>query len=138
MIRLVLFFCFWAVSGAADVLVAARTIPAHTILTPDDLLIRDVTVAGGMTDPSEAVGKEARVALFAGRPIRASDLSAPAVVDRNEVIALIYDGSGLYIKTEGRALDRASAGEVIRVMNLQSRTTVTARIDESGTAYVAR
>lgn len=138
MIRYALLFVFSASAATAEVLVAARTIPAQTVLAPEDLAIRDVIVAGGMSDPTKAIGKEARVALFAGRPIREADLSAPAIVDRNQVIPLIYDGSGLLIKTEGRALDRAGPGEMIRVMNLHSRNTVTARIDETGSAYVAR
>ena len=108
------------------------------MLTSDDLLLREGNTPGGLTDPADVIGLEARVALFAGRPIRQADLGIPAVVERNQIISLIYDGAGLYIKTEGRALDRAGPGELIRVMNLQSRSTVTARIDESGSAYVAQ
>jgi len=42
------------------------------------------------------------------------------------------------ISTEGRALDRAGPGDFIRVMNLTSRATVTARVDGSGTAHVTQ
>ena len=38
---------------------------------------------------------------------------------------------------EGRALDRAGPGDVIRVMNLSSRTTVSARVGLDGAAYVS-
>lgn len=138
MIRLSLCLLVWANMAAAEVLVAARTIPAQTVLTADDLLLRDVNAPGGLTDPTAVVGLEARVALFAGRPIREADLGIPAVVERNQVVPLIYAGAGLYIKTEGRALDRAGPGELIRVMNLQSRSTVTARIAEDGSAHVAQ
>ena len=60
------------------------------------------------------------------------------MVDRNEVIPLIYSSGGLTISTEGRALGRAGPGEIIRVMNLSSRTTVTARIDQNGAAHVTQ
>ena len=138
MIRLVAIAILLGSPASAEVLVATRTIPAQTVILAEDVSLRDLGAPGAATDPEEVVGKEARVALFAGRPIHPRDLTVPAVVDRNQVIPLIYEGNGLYIKTEGRALDRAGPGEFIRVMNMQSRTTVTARIDRAGTAHVSR
>ena len=136
MIRLAILIVLAAGPVAADALIAARTIPARSIIGPDDILMRDIEVLGGLSDPTFAVGQEARVALYAGRPIRAADLAAPAVVERNEIILLVYQHGGITISTEGRALDRAGPGDRIRVMNLSSRTTVTAQIDASGTARV--
>ena len=40
------------------------------------------------------------------------------------------------IVTEGRALDRAGIGERLRVLNLSSRTTVTATVQGAGLATV--
>lgn len=138
MIRYI-FICLFATFPAfAEVLVPVRTIPAHSIITPEDLTLKDVAINGGVSDSSALIGMEARVALFAGRPIRLSDIGPPAVVQRNQVIPLIYETAGLTIKTEGRALDRASAGQLVRVMNLASRTTVTAEIDQFGVAHVSR
>ncbi len=122
----------------AETLVAARTIRAQELIGPEDLILRDVQMAGGLADPAVVIGMEARVAIYAGRPIRPGDIGTPSVVDRNEVIPLIYSSGGLRISTEGRALGRAGPGEIIRVMNLSSRTTVTARIDQYGAAHVAQ
>lgn len=137
MIRIFAFILVWAGPVFADTLVATRTIPARSIIGPEDLLLRDVDVVGGISDPSIAIGKEARVAIYAGRPIRAGDISAPAIVERNQIIQLIFRHGGVSISTEGRALERAGAGDWIRVMNLSSRTSVTAQIQETGAAYVA-
>lgn len=137
MIRLALLFCLWAGAGLAETVVAARTIPAHTIIGPDDLLLRSVAVPGGVQTKEEIVGMESRVALYAGRPIRPGDVGFPAVVERNQIIPLIYNGAGVTISTEGRALDRAGPGDVIRVMNMTSRATVSARIGIDGAAYVS-
>jgi len=120
----------------ADILVAARTIPARSVIGPEDILIRDQNVLGALSNPDMAIGQEARVALYAGRPIRAGDIQNPAVVERNQLLTLTYRNGGIVISTEGRALDRASPGDVIRVMNLSSRTTVSAQIDATGTAIV--
>lgn len=137
MIRTVIFFCLLMNSAHADIVVAARTIPAQSLIGPDDLLLRDTDVPGSVTELSEIIGKESRVALYAGRPIRPNDIGFPAVVNRNQIISLMYQRGTLVIRTEGRALDRASPGDLIRVMNIGSRNTITARIGADGTAYVS-
>ena len=136
MIRMIALSLLAGSASQAETVVAARTIPAQSILLDTDLALIDQTVPGAISDPADVIGQEARVALYAGRPIRAGDISAPAVVDRNQIIPLIYQGSALTISTEGRALERAGAGDIIRVMNISSRNTVTARIAEDGAAYV--
>jgi flagella basal body P-ring formation protein FlgA len=136
MIRLLSLFLLIAPAVAADIVVPARTIPAQSLISAEDLLLRDISVPGSISDPTLIIGKEARIALFAGRPIRLGDIGTPAIVARNAIITLIYDNGGLIIRTEGRALDRAGPGELIRVMNLASRSTVTARISDDGNAYV--
>ena len=127
---------FLASPAAADIMVAARTIPAQTLLGPGDALPAEGEMPGAATAMAEITGKESRVALYAGRPIRLADLGPPAIVERNEIIPLIYNASGLRIETEGRALDRAGVGESIRIMNTASRTSVTALIGADGAAYV--
>ncbi len=134
---LALILALLAGPSLAETLVAARTLPARTIIGAEDVLLRDLNVVGGLDHPDLVVGQEARVALYAGRPIRAGDIRPPAVVERNQIIMLVYQNGGILISTEGRALDRAGPGDLIRVMNLSSRATVTAQIDASGTAIVA-
>ena len=138
MIRLAVALCMFGAPALAETVFAARTIPARSLIAASDIMMQDQIVPGAATDPSEVVGREARVALYAGRPIRPGDVAAPAIVERNEVITMIFSGGGLLIATEGRALDRAGPGEMIRVMNLSSRNTVTARIAPDGTAYVSQ
>jgi flagella basal body P-ring formation protein FlgA len=131
-------FLLLALAGpaAADTLVAAATIRSKTVLGPEHLAVVPESVPGALTDPAEAIGKEARVVLYAGRPIRPPDIGPPALVDRNEVVPLIYRHAGLTIETEGRALDRAAAGEAVRVLNLSSRNTVTGTLDARGRVHV--
>lgn len=114
----------------------ARTIRAREIIAPDDLVMKSAEVPGALTDPARLVGQEARVALYAGRPIRPGDVVPPAVVDRNQPVTLVFDHGALIISTEGRALGRGAVGEVIRVMNLSSRTTVSGRVRSDGAIEV--
>ncbi|WP_170334641.1 flagellar basal body P-ring formation chaperone FlgA [Ruegeria arenilitoris] len=116
----------------ADIVVPTRTIRAKEIISATDLEIKAQQVPEAMTDPKFLIGQEARVALYPGRPIRAGDIGAPALVDRNDLVVLIFDRKPLSITAEGRALGRGAAGERIRVMNLSSRTTVTGLIRPDG------
>ena len=137
MIRLLALCVLGAGAAQADIVVAARTIRPQTIIAPEDLAIRDIAVPGAIDDPALLIGMEARVALYANRPIQPGDVGFPATVERNQLIMLIYQSGTLLISTEGRALDRAGPGDLIQVMNLTSRTTVTARIGADGAAYVS-
>lgn len=123
--------------AAAQALVPVRTIPPRTVVTASDLAIAETAVPGALTDLAAAVGMEARVALYPGRPIREGDLGPPALVERNARVPLVYRSGGLLIVVEGRALDRAGVGETVRVMNLDSRVTVTARMGADGMAHVS-
>lgn len=123
-------------AAVADTVVAARTLRAGTVLTGEDLALIADDVPGALASLDDALGQEARVNLYAGRPIRAGEVGPPAIVERNQIVTLVYDQSGLTIATDGRVLDRGGVGDRIRVMNLQSRSTVTGTVGEDGNVYV--
>ncbi len=120
----------------ADSVVAARTIRAQAVIGPDDVTLAAAAFPGALTDPAEAFGLEARVTLYAGRPVRAGDLGLPAIIARNQIVSISFRTGGLAIQAEGRALARGGVGDVIRVMNLGSRTTVSGRIAPDGQVVV--
>jgi flagella basal body P-ring formation protein FlgA len=120
----------------ADSMVATRTIRAQTVLTAEDFALVDADIPGALSDPAQAIGLETRVTLYAGRPISLGDLGSAALVERNQTVMLVFRSAGLSILTEGRALDRGGVGDVIKVMNLASRTTVIGTIDPDGSVSV--
>lgn len=117
----------------ADSLVATRVIRAQEIVAADAVTLVAAEIPGALTDAALAIGLEARVAIYPGRPVLAENIGSAAVVERNQIVALSYRAGGLVIRTEGRALARGGAGEVIEVMNLASKTKVTGRIGPDGT-----
>ncbi len=129
-------FIALAVSARAEIVQPNRIIKAQDIISAADLTL----VAGDnpmvLADPQDAIGMEARVTLYAGRPIRLQDIAEPAVVDRNQMVEMIYSRGALSISAEGRSLDRAALGETIRVMNSSSRITVSARVTAPGQVKV--
>lgn len=131
----IIFLCLPGMA-MADSVVATHTIPAQSLIQPDDLTMVAAAIPNALGNIADAVGLEARVSIYAGRPVLASDLGAPAVVDRNQIVQLVYQSGALAILTEGRALARGGVGDVIRVMNLASRNTVSGRIAANGAVLV--
>jgi len=120
----------------AETLVAARTVRAQTILTDADLAVVKRVIPGMLQSVSDAVGQEARVSLYAGRPIRPDDIGPPAIIDRNQVVTLLYKRGSLTIAADARSLGRAGVGDLIRVMNLSSRSTVSGIVQSNGSVVV--
>jgi flagella basal body P-ring formation protein FlgA len=135
MLRLALILAL-AAPASAESLVATRTIRARTLVLPDDVTLVSADLPGALSDPEAAVGLEARVAIYAGKPVQPGDLGPPTLVERNQMVTLVYLSGGLAISTAGRALARGSEGDAVRVMNLGSRNTVTGRIGPDGAVYV--
>ena len=121
----------------AETLVSTRTIRATDLIGAADVVVVPGVHPGALSDPEQAVGLEARVALYPGRPIRPGDLGPAAVVDRNAIVPLVFRRGGLTILAEGRALGRGAPGEVVRVMNLSSRSTVSGVIAADGSVHVS-
>lgn len=118
--------------AAAEIL-ALRTLPAGSIVTAD------VLDPGEGTRPPEVaalLGLQTRGIIYAGRAITPGQLAPPRLVERNQLVVLAYESGALSIRTEGRALAAGAAGEVIRVMNLGSRSTVLATIRADGVLTV--
>ena len=130
--------CLVATSAAAETVVPTRTLRPGTVITAEDLTIRDEVQAGMFEYASDVVGQEARTALYAGRPIPFEAIGAPAVVNRNQIVPLFFNAGGLSIATEGRALERGGVGDRVRVMNLSSRSTLFGFVQEDGSVKVTR
>ena len=126
-----------APSAQAQTVLAARTLRAGTPITAQDIVLStDPAPPGAVVLPDEALGLEARVTLYAGRPIPLASFGPPALVERNQLVTVLFRRGGLEIRAEGRALARGGAGDEIRVMNLASRNTVFALVAEPGVVIV--
>ncbi|GAA5074894.1 flagellar basal body P-ring formation chaperone FlgA [Roseibacterium beibuensis] len=136
--RWVLFLMLLAQPAVGDTVVASTTIRGQQLIGPEDVVLVEGDTPGALWAVDQAIGMEARVNLYPGRPVRRGDVHPPAIIERNEVITLRFDSGGLLIVTEGRALDRAAEGEAFRALNLSSRNTVTAVASAPGLAIVGQ
>ncbi|PKP69759.1 MAG: flagella basal body P-ring formation protein FlgA [Alphaproteobacteria bacterium HGW-Alphaproteobacteria-4] len=133
---LTLLFLALAGSGRAETVVATRTLRAQTVIGAEDVALAASTVAGALIALDEAIGQETRTAIYAGRAIRVDDIGPPALIERNQIVSLVYRRGPLSILAEGRALGRGGVGDSVRVINIASRATVTGLVAPDGTLTV--
>ncbi len=113
-----------------------RAIRAQSVIGEADVVMSEDSVAGAFAEIAAVVGQEARTTLYPGRPIMTSQIGAPALIERNELVRMHFNEGALSITTAGRALDRAGIGEMVRVMNLASRQVVTGSVLADGSIEV--
>lgn len=118
------------------VYVAARDIERGTVLGEADFReeFRPLGEAGESTPPKYTVprGMVLKRDVKSGEPIPATDLVAEIQVEKNASILVRYERAGLTISMRGKALQSGAMGEVISVMNPQSKKAVDAIIIGKG------
>lgn len=138
--RLRLILCFASLlvaeTAAAGAVVPVRAIRGQSVISASDVTLSDEQVPGAIAALDAVIGREARVTLYPGRPILRDQVGAPALVERNALVRMVYDEGGLSITVDGRVLDRGGVGEIVRVMNLASRQIVSGMVTATGTVEV--
>jgi len=111
--------------------VLARNVERNEVIKSSDVMVERRPKAEVGTDAAprdRTVGMQARRQLRAGQAIRTADLAKPDLVQRDQNVTLIYEASGLYLTMRGKALDNGTEGDVVSVMNLQSKRTVSGTV----------
>jgi len=123
-------------AALAQTVVTVSPVRARAIISYDDIVLTDGRFAGGFSALTQVAGLEAKVNLYPGRPVRVTDVGPPALLERNQIVVMVYHFGSLSITASGRALDRAAIGQTVRVMNLGSRRTVIGLVLENGSVEV--
>lgn len=92
--------------------------------------------AGYIDRLDDLIGQSPRRPLAAGMPIRNADIGKPEAIAKNAMVTMTAQTLGMTITTTGRAMEAGSLGDVIPVMNLQSKKTVQATVTGTGQVQV--
>ena len=120
--------------------VLARNVERNEILKSSDVMVERRPKAEVGTDAAardRAVGMQARRQLRAGQAIRAADLAKPDLVQRDQNVILIYEAPGIYLTMRGKALENGTEGDVVSVMNLQSKRTISGVVTGRGQVTIS-
>ena len=94
-------------------------------------------VGGDAATRDRAVGMQARRQLRAGQAVKVADLAKPDLVQRDQNVTLIYESPGLYLTVRGKAIEGGTEGDVVNVMNLQSKRTVSGVVTGRGQVSIS-
>lgn len=92
--------------------------------------------AGTLSDMEQAIGQVSRVALPAGRPLRADMLKEQTVIRQGQSVKVVSRGKGFEVSNEGRALANATIGQVVQV-RLGSGQVVSGVAAANGTVEIS-
>jgi flagella basal body P-ring formation protein FlgA len=115
--------------------VLTRDVERTEVLKASDVVVERRPRAEVGSDAAvrdQAVGMQMRHPMRAGRPLRVADLVRPDLVQRDQTVTVIYQTSGIYLTTRGKALDSGTEGDVVSVLNAQSKRTVTGTVTGRG------
>jgi flagellar basal body P-ring formation protein FlgA len=120
--------------------VLTRTVERNEILKSTDVTTErrpKAEIGGDAAVRTSAVGMQARKQLRAGQAVRVADLVKPDLVQRDDNVTLIYEAAGLYLTVRGKAMEGGAEGDVVNVLNLQSKRTISGVVIGRGQVAIA-
>ena len=132
------------VSGRVHRLIAVpvpkRPVSKGEILRADDIevirLKAEQVPADIVGDRDGLVGKAAARGLRASQPVFARDVERPILVTKDSLVTLVLQATHMRLTARGKALDQGSHGDVIRVVNEQSKQVVEGTVAAAGQVAV--
>jgi flagella basal body P-ring formation protein FlgA len=115
----------------------ATVVPTHEIASGQVLNISDLAIErrpkAGLTSTTlttveQAQGLSTKHALRAGQVIHQADLAKPELVGRGETVTIVFQVPGITLTIIGKANDPGALGDVISVLNVQSKHTIQATV----------
>lgn len=111
--------------ATVEVVVMAHAVDRGTIIKDADIEIerrpRAEVGREALTNRDRVIGFAARDNLQAGRALRGGDLMRPEIVQRNQMVTLTFAMPGISLTVRGKATEGGAEGDVISVLNEQSK-----------------
>ncbi len=106
-----------------SVAVSRRVIGRNEIVEEGHFAVEDRWIAPGMdyAAPSRLVGSSVRQRINAGAIVRESDLEAPEVVSKGDIVAVDCVAGSVVVTQRARALQGGKKGEVIELESLSPK-----------------
>ncbi len=117
-----------------------RSINPGETITESDLdwaEVKDTHKARYITDPSRLLGKTARRALSADKPIRKNDIAASYAVRKGDLITLVMELPGMRLTNRAISLQRGEIGDAVTVRSLNGDRVVSGVVTAKGIVSTA-
>ncbi|HEX5508631.1 MAG TPA: flagellar basal body P-ring formation chaperone FlgA [Pseudolabrys sp.] len=122
------------------VVMLARAINRGDIIKSSDIVTerrpRAEVGADAISSPEQAIGSAARSSIQPQRPLRRFELMKPDLVQRDQAVTLVYRVPGITLTMRGKALESGAQGDLVSVLNEQSKRTVQGTVAGPGHVLV--
>ena len=129
-----------SISESFEALVPTRAISQGEVIRASDLVPARRPKSEGapnvVREAEQAVGMVAKRPLRAGQAIRESDFAKQELVARNETVTISFEVPGINVSIRGQALEPGAQGDLINVLNVQSKKTLQATVTGRGRVSV--
>jgi len=115
--------------------ILVRGVERNDVIKSSDVVVErrpKAEVGNDLAPRDRAVGMQARKQLRVGQALKTADLAKPDLVQKDQAVLLIYQAVGLHLTIRGKAIESGTEGDVVNVMNLQSKRTVTGVVTGRG------
>ena len=125
----------------AEVVTLARALARGETIRENDIAIErrpKAEAADTVRQADAAIGQAARRELRAGQFLRAADLMKPELVSRGDTVTLVFQSPGVRLTMQAKAIEAGTLGDLVQVLNPQSKRIVQATVDGPGRVVIAR
>jgi flagella basal body P-ring formation protein FlgA len=115
----------------APVVAALRPLARGAVIREGDVQLQQLAAEktpGALHAVEDAIGHELVRAVPAGAAVSSDCLRAPLAVHRGEVVTVYAQSGAIRVRTNARARDEGSVGELVAVESLLNRSTYYARV----------
>ena len=74
--------------------------------------------------------------IRAGQTLRKFDVKRPIAVPRGKLVTILWSARAMNLTVQGQALEAGGVGEIIKVANTKSKTTVMAEVIDATTVRI--
>jgi flagella basal body P-ring formation protein FlgA len=123
-----------------EVLVSNRSFKRHDVISQEDVRLEKMNLAklqtDVITDPGEVIGKRTKRNLDVNTPLRLTFLEMPPLVKRGDMVTIVAETDVLKITTKGVVTESGCKGDMVRVVNVNSRKELFAKVRDARTVEV--
>jgi flagella basal body P-ring formation protein FlgA len=135
----------WRYTGIAfetvETAITTRALTRGDVIKQSDIAVERRPRSEFASEPpapaSEVVGLATRGNVRAGQPLRNTELMKPEIVKKNDMVMLHYAVPGIVLTMRGQAMDSGAEGDMVNVLNPNSKRTIQGVVTAPGHVTVA-
>ena len=135
----------WRYTGSAietvEAAIVTRALARGELVRQSDITVERRAKSEFTAEPplpaAEIIGFAARGAVRAGQALRKADLMKPEIVKKNDMVLLHYEVPGITLTMRGQALQSGAEGDMVNVLNPNSKRTIQGIVTAPGRITVA-